>query len=392
MNEIPAYQKPADWHFASMRYGDYVAFNGDSDFAMLVESILRQPKEYLKILEGTSVNLDIAYNKVAESFRESTNGHKYNWYARFNGYDEGEICKFMALVLNHGLIFTHIFNNLSEDSEFQGLSALESIPRIKEKLSIKLIQDNDSLIQKIKFTEVQEKSVIPQVNEIALEVIRQLEERDKLNVTQNDHQSIELNKLIDSQKVLIDALESSVATLLSEQAQLDDKLMSSQMEVGNKTDLLMKKEDSALNIFSSIFPQFRILNKNNFFNMLLTDVNLTNHIKGLYKIHHAIFKDKKTIEDLEHIKKISGLESWYRLKIEVSEANVGDAFNRIYDQSWSGGIEMVTIEPRENFMISYSSEYGNDKYFILFGTPDAEEILRTLEQNDPPRDNLEKGI
>ena len=136
MTEIPAYQNPSDWHFASMRYGDYVAFNGDSKFMLLIESILRQPKEYLKILENGSINLDIEYNKVAESFRESTNGHKYNWYARFNGYEEGEICKFMVSVLNHAQIFTYIFNNMSEGDGFEGLSALESIPRIKKNLKL----------------------------------------------------------------------------------------------------------------------------------------------------------------------------------------------------------------------------------------------------------------
>ena len=92
MTEISAYQNPSDWHFASMRYGDYVAFNGDVDFALLIESILRQPREYLKILENGPINLDIKYNKVSESFWESTYGYKYNWYVRFNGYEEGEIC------------------------------------------------------------------------------------------------------------------------------------------------------------------------------------------------------------------------------------------------------------------------------------------------------------
>jgi hypothetical protein len=391
MNEIPAYQKPIDWHFASMRYGDYVAFNGDSDFAMLVESILRQPKEYLKILEGTSVNLDIAYNKVAESFRESTNGHKYNWYARFNGYEEGEICKFMALVLNHGLIFTHIFNNLSEDSEFQGLSALESIPRIKEKLSIKLIQDNDSLIQKIQFAEVQEKSVTPQVNEIALEVIRQLEERDKLNVTQNDHQSIELNKLIDSQKLLIDTLESSLATVLSEKTELEKQLISSQTEVGKKTHQLMQKEDSSLSIFSSIFPQFQLLNKSNFFKAILIDEYLKHHINELSKFHFSIFKNKQNVEDIKGLQKIKNLSTWYALEINISEVHVGGMFRNIYDQSWAGGVKRSKFTPPNRFLISISTEYGNDKYYIHFGS-NSEDTLELLEKHDPPRDNLERGI
>jgi len=39
MTEIPAYQNSSDWHFASMRYGDYVAFNGDIEFMLLVTSM-----------------------------------------------------------------------------------------------------------------------------------------------------------------------------------------------------------------------------------------------------------------------------------------------------------------------------------------------------------------
>jgi len=303
MTEIPAYQNPSDWHFASMRYGDYVAFNGDSKFMLLIESILRQPKEYLKILENGSINLDIEYNKVAESFRESTNGHKYNWYARFNGYEEGEICKFMASVLNHAQIFTYIFNNMSEGIEFEGLSALESIPRIKEKLKIELVQDNDSLLQKIQFSKRQEITEVPQVNEIAKEVIRQLEERDKLNVAQNDQQSIELNKLIDSQKELIDDLESSLASVLTEKAELEEQLTLSQVEVGKKTHQLMQKEDSSLSIFSSIFPQFQLLNKSNFFNTILIDEHLKHHINELSKFHFSIFKNKQNMRILKVYKK-----------------------------------------------------------------------------------------
>ena len=391
MTEISAYQNPSDWHFASMRYGDYVAFNGDVDFALLIESILRQPKEYLKILENGSINLDIEYNKVGESFRESTNGHKYNWYVRFNGYEEGEICKFMASVLNHAQIFTYIFNNLSEGYGFEGLSALESIPRIKEKLKIELVQTNDSLLQKIQLSKKEKITEIPQVNEIAKEVIRQLEERDKLNVSQNDQQSMELNKLIDSQKELIDDLESSLASVLTEKAELEEQLTSSQVEVGKKTHQLMQKEDSSLSIFSSIFPQFRLLNKSNFFNTILIDEHLKHHINELSKLHFSIFKNKQNIDDIKGLQKIQNLTTWYALEINISEVHLGGMFRNIYDQSWAGGIKHSKFLPPNRFLISFSTEYGNDKYYIHFGS-NSEDTLKLLENNDPPRDNHESGI
>ena len=391
MAEIPAYQNPADWHFASMRYGDYVAFNGDADFASLVESILRQPREYLKILDSESINLKIEYNKVAESFRKSTNDHKYKWYARFNGYQEGEICKFMASVLNHAVIYTYIFNNFPDGDGFEGLSVLESIPKIREKLSIELIQDNDSLLQKIKISKIQEKNQMPQVDQIAKEVIRQLEERDKLNVNQIDKQSMELNKLIDSQKELIDTLESSLVSVQSEKAELEQQLISSQTEVGKKTHQLMQKEDSSLSIFSSIFPQFQLLDKSNFFNTILIDEHLKEHVNELSKIHSSIFKNKQNIDDIKDLQKIQNLNTWYALEINISEVNVGGMFKNIYDQSWAGGIKRSKFTPPNRFLVSFSEEYGNHKYFIHFG-PDSEDTLELLKRNDPPKDNFERGI
>ena len=297
----------------------------------------------------------------------------------------------MASVLNHAQIFTYIFNNLSESYGFEGLSALESIPRIKEKLKIELVQANDSLLQKIQFSKKEKITEIPQVNEIAKEVIRQLEERDKLNVSQDDQQSMELNKLIDSQKELIDDLESSLESVLTKKALLEEQLTSSQVEVGKKTHQLMQKEDSSLSIFSSIFPQFRLLNKSNFFNAILIDEHLKHHINELSKFHFSIFKNKQNIDDIKGLQKIQNLTTWYALEINISEVQVGSMFRNIYDQSWAGGIKRSKFSPPNRFLISFSTEYGNDKYYIYFGS-NSEDTLTFLENNDPPRDNHESGI
>ena len=102
---------------------------------------------------------------------------------------------------------------------------------------------------------------------------------------------MELNKLIDSQKELIDNLESSLVSVQSEKAELEQQLISSQTEVGKKTHHLMQKEDSSLSIFSSIFPQFQLLDKSNFFNTILIDEHLKEHVNELSKIHSSIFKN-----------------------------------------------------------------------------------------------------
>jgi hypothetical protein len=66
-------------------------------------------------------------------------------------------------------------------------------------------------------------------------------------------------------------------------------------------------------------------------------------------------------------------------------------FRNIYDQSWAGGIKRSKFLPPNRFLISFSTEYGNDKYYIHFGS-NSEDTLKLLENNDPPRDNHESGI
>ena len=44
---LPNYEK--DWHFASMQYGEYIGFNGNQEYAEIVEAILREPHDFLQL-------------------------------------------------------------------------------------------------------------------------------------------------------------------------------------------------------------------------------------------------------------------------------------------------------------------------------------------------------
>ena len=371
---LPNYEK--DWHFASMQYGEYIGFNGNQEYAEIVEAILREPHDFLQLNITGREKSNLDYDIFNRSFRPSTNGIKYDWYIRFRGKDKKDILTFIIDVFIHAMIFNYFI----KQERIMNHKILESLPSVMEEYSFAIIDSHgNKASEEIPLDalgsykiEINKMSLSGSYNElseenIAKKVIELLKKSTTLNETQDNAQPKEElenleNKIIDLTNLTED-LRENISSLLNENDNFRKQIKQLNLINGKIKDSQLLSKKNIFRSFASIYRGFYFPKGIENFYKAFTAHDYELHLNDLRNHHQALVIDKKSIDDINTLVKIEGMNTWHKPKSRKD-----------------GG-----------FMISYINNFGNDAFYIYFSEDlKTDEDWYYLENNDPPRDNFEK--
>ena len=326
-NELRNLQINEDWYHEVGPYGEYVAFNGDEQFAEIVKRILLDPDSYVihtKFNEYEEVILE-NYRTINKSFRLASNGNQYDWYIKYFHFSADEksvenFNNFNKKVFGKAVIF----DALISENFFDVDSILENLPILRKKYKFQFEEDATS----IKITSVEARSdqanISSEVGELKDEISSI---KEMLENMQNQSPS---SKQVDLEEYTrqIGELKTSLKSKLEKINQLEDELNSNseineemehknlilQQEIGKLKTLINDKNSSIITFFESVFPRLSLLS-----DIVLTKIVNSRdreiYMKKIKEINDHFIENGRDVKDLNSCTKIEGLKHWYRINI-----------------------------------------------------------------------------
>lgn len=385
-----------DWYPEVTPYGEYVAFNGDEQFAEIVKRILLDPDSYYmhnEFKEYEKVILE-NYRTVKKSFRKAANGNQYDWYIKYFHVRADEKGKKDFIIFNNKVFaIAVIFNTLISMNFFDIDSILENLPILRKKYKFQFEKDRTV----IKITKLDArgdqaniisevgvlKDEIRSIKEMLENIQNQSSSSREVDLKEYTSQIRELKTSLKNKLEKISQLESELNSNSEINEEIENKNLILQQEIGKLKTLINEKNSSIITFFESVFPRLS----------LLSDIVITKIVnsrdreifmKKIKEINEHLIEKGKDISDLNSCTKLEGLKYWYRVNVSKKDLNQSrSGFSQdIYgDWIWEGGVEECWQHKDIGYLyICVFEKHGNMNIFIH-----SDEDESNLEYHDPPR-------
>ena len=385
-----------DWYHEITPYGEYVAFNGDEQFAEIVKRILLDPESYYindEFNEYEKVILE-NYRTLERSFRPAANGNEYDWYIKYFHLGSGEKEAENFNIFNKKVFGKAvIFNALISMNFFDLDSILENLPILRKKYKFQFEKDRTI----IKITKLEARS--DQIN-ISNEVSVLKDEISSIKeILENIQNQAPSSKEVDREAYTsqIRELKTSLKNKLEKISQLEGELISNneineeienknlilQQEIGKLKTLINEKNSSIITFFESVFPRLSLLS-----DIVITKIVNSRdreiYMKKIKEINEHLIEKGKDISDLNSCIKVEGLKYWYRINVskkDLNQSRSGFGQDIYSDWIWQGGVEECWQHKDIGYLyVCVFEKHGNINIFIH-----SDEDESNLQYHDPPR-------
>lgn len=385
-----------DWYHEVTSYGEYVAFNGNEQFAEIVKRILLDPDSYVihtKFNEYEKVILE-NYRTINKSFRLAANGNQYDWYIKYFHFsaDEKSVVNFNSF---NEKVFGKavIFDALISENFFALDEILENLPILRKKYKFQFEEDATS----IKITSVEARSdqanissevgalkdEISSIKEILENMQNQSPNSKQVDLDEHTRQIGELKTSLKSKLEKINQLEDELNSNSEINEETEHKNLILQQEIGKLKTLINDKNSSIITFFESVFPRLSLLS-----DIVLTKIVNSRdreiYMKKIKEINDHFIENGRDVKDLNSCTKIEGLKHWYRINIskkDLNQSRSGFGQDIYSDWIWEGGVEECWQHKEIGYLyICVFEKHGNINIFIHSGDDES-----NLEYHDPPR-------
>ena len=309
-----------DWYAEVTPYGEYVAFNGDEQFAEIVKRILLDPDSYYMHNEFKEYEKVILknYRTVNKSFRKAANGNQYDWYIKYFHVSADEKGKKDFIIFNNKVFaIAVIFNTLISMNFFDIDSILENLPILRKKYKFQFEKDRTV----IKITKLHARSdqaniisevgvlkdEIRSIKEMLENIQNQSPSSREVDLKEYTSQIRELKTSLKNKLEKISQLESELNSNSEINEEIENKNLILQQEIGKLKTLINEKNSSIITFFESVFPRLS----------LLSDIVITKIVnsrdreifmKKIKEINEHLIEKGKDISDLNSCTKLEGLK------------------------------------------------------------------------------------